>query len=392
MARAELKAIISADARAFYRQMSQVGNGTKIALAMIGGAGVGAAAAWAKATTALTTYGDDIAKAAKRTGISTDAMQRFSMAAKLSGTSMEGLETGVRRMAGVIYDAGVGLETAKRPLADLGLSFDELKDQLPEDQLTTILERLAGVTNATKRAALATDIFGRSGTMLLPMLDGGGEGLRQLMTEADRLHLIIPPEQIAAAEELNDAMDRVRGRVLAIAQAGIGKDMDLLAAALNDLALNEDLFRILSGAVSEVSAGMTGLVESVAAMARDKDSMEALANVAQGMGEGFRLVADSLAVSVPLLIQFLAILQKNIGLISPLLGGLIKVQDVVGKMKMRGLGASITEADTAAYVAARTPAPGGVSAMDALGMGGGEMVVQLRRLNETVETRLPEAG
>jgi hypothetical protein len=52
-------------------------------------------------------YGDQIAKMAKRTGFSVEALSELQFVASQTGTDIESLEMGVRRMQRTIYDAGV---------------------------------------------------------------------------------------------------------------------------------------------------------------------------------------------------------------------------------------------------------------------------------------------
>src|SRR5690554_4416022 len=76
--------------------------------------------------------GDQIQKMALRTGFSTEALSEYKHAADLSGTSIESLENGVKRMQRSIYDAERGLSTATEALGAMGLSVDDLAGKSPE--------------------------------------------------------------------------------------------------------------------------------------------------------------------------------------------------------------------------------------------------------------------
>lgn len=151
-------------------------------------------------------YGDDMAKASRRTGLTVEALQGLRFAAERSGSGVEDLEKGVRRMQRTIYDAGRGLSTATEALDDIGVSMEELDGLSPEEQFKLIADRLNGVEDASKKAAIAQQIFGRSGTMLLPMFEQGAEGLNRFIAEAERMGLILSAEDARAAEELTDRM------------------------------------------------------------------------------------------------------------------------------------------------------------------------------------------
>ena len=132
-------------------------------------------------------------------------LSELKYAADLSGASVEALETSIRRMQRTVYDAGMGMKSAKDALAQLGLSVEMLKGMKPEDQFETIAESLSKVQDPTTRAALAMVIFGRSGTALLPMLEQGKAGIKAMREEAQKLGLTMSGEAAARAEILATA-------------------------------------------------------------------------------------------------------------------------------------------------------------------------------------------
>ena len=208
-------------------------------------AAVGAAAVTALAGAAQTfaTMGDNVAKMSKRTGVSVEALSELGYAAGLSGTSVESLEKGLRRMQRTVYDAARGSKAATEGLAALGLSVEDLKGLAPEDQFMMIADRLAAINDPTLKAALAMEMFGRSGTEMLPMLENGAAGINALRDEARRLGLTISTEDAQAAEEFNDALTRM-WKVMKMAVFQIGA---ALAPALSDVA------EVITGTVKAIS-------------------------------------------------------------------------------------------------------------------------------------------
>jgi len=112
-------------------------------------------------------------------------------------------------MQRTIYDAGRGLSTATDALKDLGLTADDLAGLSPEQQFKLLAERISQIEDPTRKAALAMDIFGRSGTQLLPLFASGARGIEMLQAEARRLGLTMSGEDAKAAEEFSDALDRL---------------------------------------------------------------------------------------------------------------------------------------------------------------------------------------
>jgi hypothetical protein len=155
----------------------------------------------------FSSYGDQVAKMSKRTGLSVESLSALRFVASQTGTEFASLEMAFRKMQRSIYDAGRGLSTQKDALSDLGLAFEDLKDLSPEDQFKLLSDRLGKITDDTKQAALAQMLFGRTGTNLIPMFEAGAKGMSQLEEEARSLGLVMSKEDAAAAEEFTDKLD-----------------------------------------------------------------------------------------------------------------------------------------------------------------------------------------
>jgi len=150
--------------------------------------------------------GDDLDKMSRRTGVGVESLQGLGHAAKQSGADVTTLETGIRRMSRVIYDAGRGSAEAVDALAKLGLSVESLSGLSPEEQFKTLSDALSRVSDATQRAALAQLIFGRSGTQLLPMIENGRAGIEALEAEFHSLGITISTADSKAAAKFTDTL------------------------------------------------------------------------------------------------------------------------------------------------------------------------------------------
>ena len=171
-------------------------------------AGLGAAvvAPLIASTKVFAKMGDDLAKMSARTGISVETLGELGFAADLSGASMEVLENGIRKMQRTLVDAATGMASAQDALAILGLTIADLDQLSPEQQFKLIADRLAKIEDPTIKAAAAMELFGRSGTQLLPMLAGGAAGIEQLQEQARKLGLTISTEDAKAAERFSDIL------------------------------------------------------------------------------------------------------------------------------------------------------------------------------------------
>ncbi len=211
------------------RKMQRVGKQMAMAGAAITGAFIKTAHTFASS-------GDEIAKMARRTGLGTEMLSELRYAAMLSGTEIAGLEVGIRRMHRTVYDARRGLSTASDALEALGINIEELEGLTPEETFMRFMHALAGVEDHGTKVALALEAFGRQGTALLPMLDGGTDRLDAMMKEAHRFGGIITGEAGVAAELLTDQIGRLKTGFWGL-QMTIGEDVAPILSGLIDRVL-----------------------------------------------------------------------------------------------------------------------------------------------------------
>ncbi|MCC7409177.1 MAG: hypothetical protein IT442_14010, partial [Phycisphaeraceae bacterium] len=152
------------------------------------------------ATKVFAGMGDDLAKMSARTGVSVESLSELGFAAELSGMSMEDLETSLRKMQKTLVEAASGSAGAVDALAKLGLTADDLRGLSPDEQLKRIADRLASIRDPALRAALAMEVFGKTGTKLLPLMADGAAGIEALQHQAREMGLTISTQDAKAAE------------------------------------------------------------------------------------------------------------------------------------------------------------------------------------------------
>jgi len=161
--------------------------------------------------------GDTLDKMSARTGIAVESLAALEFAATRSGASLDDVEKGSRRLSQAIRDGTRGLRTYTDAFDELGVSADELAKLSPEQQFAAIADALAGVTDDSRRTALAIQLLGRSGTRLIPLLVQGSAGLEEFRREAERLGIVLSTRDATAAAQFTDALGDLRLQVRAIA-------------------------------------------------------------------------------------------------------------------------------------------------------------------------------
>lgn len=175
----------------------------------------GAAAAGAgvmKLATNSAAAADEVDKMSQKIGLSKEGYQEWSYVLGQNGMDISSLQMGMKtlvtQMDGVISGSATSIEMFDK----LGLSVTDangaLKDQ--ETMMNEVMIALADMPNGTEKARLATELFGRSGAELMPMLNQGSEAMVELTQRAHDLGLIMSDEAVNAGVVLGDTMDDVK--------------------------------------------------------------------------------------------------------------------------------------------------------------------------------------
>ena len=156
---------------------------------------------------------DAIGKTSTQTGIATDTLQAFHLAARESGTTVEGANTALIKFARSIGDASRGLKTQKDIFNDLGVELKDNNGNL-KDFDTLLVETAVGISNmadqSTRAAALA-GLFGRQGVILTGAIkDLSQRGLQDFITRAKQLGIVLSEKVIRRTEQFNDAVGVIK--------------------------------------------------------------------------------------------------------------------------------------------------------------------------------------
>lgn len=189
------------------KQLKAFGEGLKSIGKHLLGAGLGVLGFMAGAAKAFSEGTHELLEMSERTGVSVEALSELGFAAAQSGLDMEGLEKGLRKMEKTVGQAALGSDSANESLSRLGLTVADLIQLTPDRQFELIADRLSKIKDPTLRAALAMEIFGKSGTELLPLMQDGAKGIEELRKKAQELGLTVSTETAQQAALLHDALN-----------------------------------------------------------------------------------------------------------------------------------------------------------------------------------------
>ncbi len=149
---------------------------------------------------------DSFSEMAERTGASVEVLSALTLEADKSGTSIDAVEKAIKASSKVMEDASIGTEAAAKSLAKLGLSAEQLLSLSPDERFFAIAQGIAGIEDPSIRAATAMEVWGKTGTDMLPMLDALALGSDAVVQHARTFNAVVTKEGAEAANHFNDSL------------------------------------------------------------------------------------------------------------------------------------------------------------------------------------------
>jgi len=206
---------------------------------------------------------DNVDKMSQKIGISREAYQELDFAMSQSGASVDSLQAGMKTLRGQMTSAASGNKKTADTFKKLGVSVRDTNGHLrsQEDVMFDTLLALQNVQNETERARLANELFGKSGTDLLPLLNSEAGSIDDLRQQAHDLGLVMGDEAIDAGVRFSDSLDAVKKAFSAITtQIGLAV-MPVIQTVLDWIMANMPMIQeIVHGVVSFISKIVGNLV------------------------------------------------------------------------------------------------------------------------------------
>lgn len=152
---------------------------------------------------------DQTAKFSDSIGIQTSALTELRHAAGLSGVANKDLEKSLETMTRRIAEAANdGTGPLNDTLEALKINVSDLNTLKPDEQLALLADTLQGVESQSERTRIAYELFGKSGTGMLKVVEGGSAGLAAMRDEAKALGLSLDRIEANKVEMANDSIAR----------------------------------------------------------------------------------------------------------------------------------------------------------------------------------------
>ena len=170
-------------------------------------------------TSELLKTGDRLQKVSLQLGLTVDELEILQFAASQSGVETTALDTSLQKLTVNIGKAAEGTKAQKDAFEALGISVADADGNLSgtSETFVQVAEAISGIEDPAKKAQIATDLFGRAGVELLPLLNSGAAGISEFAQTIRDAGGIIGQDGADEISKFNDGIDllqrSLRGKV-----------------------------------------------------------------------------------------------------------------------------------------------------------------------------------
>ncbi len=188
-----------------------IGTAAKWGTAIVGGAAA-AAGGLVKFAQSSAATGDNVDKMSQKIGISRKAYQELDFICSQSGTNVDNLQMGMKSLTSAMDGAKSGTAANIEQFKKLGVSVTNADGSFrgQEEVLWDTLSALQGMEDQTEKSRLATELFGRSGTELMPLLNGASGSIEEMKKKAHDLGLVLSDDTVDSSVKLTDTIDQMK--------------------------------------------------------------------------------------------------------------------------------------------------------------------------------------
>lgn len=270
-----------------------VGKAMAAAMAAIGTAAIAAGKKLWDMSNDVASAGDAIDKTSQKIGISAEAYQEWDYVFQRCGADVNGLQTGMKKLSGVISDAASGSSSAADKLAAVGLSIEDLNGKSQEQQLSIVIAALQDMEAGAERTTAANDLLGKSAVDMAAVLNMSAEETQALIDEAHDYGMVMSNEAVAASATFEDSLTKLQGTIGGLKNRMVGELLPGISMIMDGLS---DLVAGNEEAGEELKNGVMSVVETVTEMI--PQAVQLISMIAAAILESAQGILDAIPVLI----------------------------------------------------------------------------------------------
>jgi hypothetical protein len=221
----------------------------------------------------ITEAGATIEHLSQQLGMPASEISRFAFAAKSMGLDTEQAAKMLERLAKSAEEAAHGGNAYARAFADVGVDVKDANGKIKgtAELLNDLADAFQKSGDGTGKLAIAMELMGRSGADMIPLLNEGSSGLKEMGEQAQRTGSIITGSMAAAMEETSRRTTMMKASFSGLSQTfydAVEPAIDLFITDITDATVGiEDFFTstvVGRTSLQVLAAGVDGLAVSFA--------------------------------------------------------------------------------------------------------------------------------
>lgn len=208
---------------------------------------VGASGAITMGINKVAQYGDRVDKMSQKIGMGQKAFQEWDYIMSQNGGNVETLQMGFKTLTTQIEGVQKGSKDSIKAFSALGVQVKNNNGTFrSQDEIfNDVIRKLQQIKDPTQKAMLANRLFGRSAAELRPLLNQDADAIDNLRAKANKLGLIMSPDDVKNAVEFTDTMDTLGRFFQANMNRALVKVLPKLSAIMEKImALKEPIIAI----------------------------------------------------------------------------------------------------------------------------------------------------
>ena len=194
--------------------------------------------------------GEELLKMSEQTGISVENLSKLKQAAELAETDINGLSVAMKFLNKSIHGTNDEGKDTTKLLKDLGVNSKD-----PFSALMQLADAFSRMENGAGKSAVATEILGRSGTDLIPLLNGGSKAV-------EKLSVMMTTQGAKASDEFNDNITKLKHNLEGLRNMMMGplvESTNVFADSLRGLSKMVENEGLLKGYAKWATTGKEGM-------------------------------------------------------------------------------------------------------------------------------------
>lgn len=202
-------------------------------------------------------YGDKVDKMSQKIGISAEAYQKWNYVMKLSDVNIDSLKMGMKTLS-------QQAEKNSDAFQKLGISQEEVQSLNQEQLFERTIKGLSDMEAGTERTALASQLLGRAGADMAPLLNQGSKAIEEQMKIAEKYGMVMPDATVKASAAFQDSMTTMQMTAEGLKNRLLGEFLPSMTQVTDGIA---KLFTGDMSGLDDVIDGIEGFVGKIGQMA-----------------------------------------------------------------------------------------------------------------------------